>query len=386
MKNFNNTPFPWHCLFLLTAGHFLSDFYANFLPPLLPGLSQHLGLSLSTIGTLMMVYSFASSVLQPLCGYLIDRFGWTWLLLVTLVINALCVSFLPLLPSTALLFASVIGAGLANCLFHPVSSSLVHRLVPVERRGFATSLFIAGGNIGYALAPLSLTAILLQWGTTSLPWSILPGLVLSLLFWQARLHEVPLARTAPTGAPDRWYANKTVLRLNAAMGLRSWAQVAILTFLPLLMRNEGHSPLLAGTFLTLFLMGGTIGGIVGGFTGDRIGHKRWTLWALGSSVFLVATFLLCQGNLYLSACLLILAGAAMQGTVPSSVVWAQKLLPGNAALAAGMMLGLSFGLGGIGAAITGALADKIGIIDALWCTLLPLGLAFPLTYATREPD
>lgn len=375
---------------LLTAGHFCNDFYANFLPGLLPTLMTQFDLSITMSGLLVMVYAITSSVLQPIFGYFMDRSGKTWLILATLPGSALLISAAGLMPRVSLLFLCVAAAGLISAVFHPLASGLLGRVIPVNRRGLAMSVFIGGGNFGYAAAPAVVILFLLHFGMFSLLWLALPGILLSFLYYRFGIHRIQLAdkvhcATTPTTAPKSvsppWYRSMAVLNLNLVMGLRSWMQVALITLLPLWMGHRGLSPALSATLLTAFLASGATGGLLGGWLGDRFGHKNFILGSMALCLPALFLFFSTSELSWFSWVLIVSAGALLQGTMPSSIVWAQELMPNKAAMASGMMLGLAFGLGGLGTAITAAAADVIGLDAAMMWTLLPYALAIPLAFA-----
>ncbi len=370
---------------LLTAGHFCNDFYANFLPGLLPALTTQFGLSITLSGLLVMVYAVTSSVLQPIFGYFMDRSSPTWLILLTLPGSALFITSAGLMPNIGLLFLCVAAAGLISAVFHPLATGLLGRVIPDHRKGLAMSLFVGGGNFGFAAAPAVVILLLLHYGMASLLWLILPGLLLTFAYFRLDIHKIRLS--GPISTPSGpiivkpavpWYRSPAVLNLNLVMGLRSWMQMAISTLLPLWLVRRGFSPALAGTLLTAFLAAGATGGLLGGWFGDRFGHKRMIIAAMTACVPALYLFFSAPELSWLSWVLIVLVGAALQGTMPSSIVWAQALMPDKAAMASGMMLGLSFGLGGLGTAVTAAAADIVGLDAALLWTILPYFLAIPL--------
>jgi len=376
------SPYVW----LLTAGHFLSDFYVSFLPALLPVVMASLGLSLTASGLLVMINSF-TAILQPLFGYYIDKHGYTWLVLLTMPLSALFICLAGLAPTFGTLFICILMAGLGGSLFHPLASSLMGKITTTGNKGLSMSIFIGGGNIGVAIAPAVVIFFILTFGVTSLLWLILPALFLTLVYYFYGVHRIPLsapplAENSSTAGPA-WYKSTNLLTLNIVMGLRSWPQVALPTFLPLWLAQQNHSPALAGGMLTVLLSGGALGSVMGGYVGDKIGRKKCIMGAL--FIGLIAMYLLLTNELgILTWIMLALSGAALQGALPSSIVWAQDMLPNNAAMASGMMLGMSFGLGGLGAALTAALGDIIGLQPALLWSLLPLLVAMPLTYIIPE--
>lgn len=381
----SNNIHSWYFLSLLTAGHFFSDFYVNFLPILLPFAISQLGLSLTLSGILTMIFSVMSNLLQPICGYYIDRGGYTWLLLWTIPLTAIFICLAGLSPTIILLFVTVTLSGLASSVFHPLASSMATKVVRESSRGLAVSIFVAGGNFGFALAPIILTYFFATFSLDAIMWLTIPGIALSAFYLHSRLHRLLIASARHTASDaPKWYQSPLLLRLTLIMSLRSWPQYALTTFLPILLASRGTELTTVGQMLTVFLLGGAIGGFIGGFVGDKYGYRRTILGSLIFSVLPGLIFLSYADTSLLSWCMIFLLGAGMQSTVPASVVWAQKIMPQGAALASGMMLGLSFGMGGVGAAVTGILADYIGLYEALFLTIIPLIITIPLLYTTKE--
>lgn len=375
----------WYLLALLTIGHFLSDFYVNFLPILLPFAISQLGLSLTLSGMLTMIFSITSNLLQPVCGYYIDRSGYSWLLLWTIPLTAIFICFAGIAPTIPILFAAVTFSGLASSVFHPLASSMTTKVIRPEVKGLAVSIFVGGGNFGFALAPIILTYFFATFSLDAIMWLTLPGLILTAFYIHSKLYRLPIASGDLTAddAP-KWYQSPTLLKLTLVMSLRSWPQYALTTFLPILLGARGVELTTIGIMLTVFLLGGAIGGFIGGFLGDRYGYRRCIFTSLVLSIIPCSIFLYLADTSVLAWIMIFLLGACMQSTVPASVVWAQKIMPQGAAMASGMMLGLSFGLGGVGAAITGVLADHIGLYEALVLTLIPLVLSLPILLRTKE--
>ncbi len=377
---------------LLGAGHFFSDFYANFLPALLPIVMVKLGLSLTLSGMLVMAYSVISSVLQPLSGYIIDKYGYAWLILVTTPVSAVFICLAGLADSKLSLFLLVGLAGLGASVFHPLAASLMGKVVTAETKGTAMSVFVFGGNAGFAIAPAVIMYCLNSGGTVSLVWLIIPGLIVTAASYLAGLHKMDISPAAireqgiaGEQAAEPWYKSRGLLLLNAVTALRSWMQVALPTFLPLALAGAGHPPSVAASMLTVFLLSGAGGSLIGGWLGDKIGRKAGVIGSLVLCLPVTYLFLTDLSPSPVSYILLAVSGALLQSTAPTSVVWAQELIPGNAAMASGMMLGLSFGLGGVGAAITGALGDRIGLEAALMWSLISLVAAVALAFAIPQP-
>lgn len=374
----------------LTAGHFVSDFYATFLPALIPVLIAEKGLSLTASGILVLVFSIAANVLQPLFGYLVDKSGYTSLLLWSLPLSAFFICTVNFAPDYYWLVFLVTLSGIGNSLFHPIASSMTNKITIQHNPGLSLSIFVGGGNFGFAIAPAVVAFWLSTYGLPALPWLMAPGLVMALFLYRTKLHCLQLVRKTANTSTDKvtWYRQPGIWLLNIAMGMRSWTQIALTTFLPVYMIQQlAYDPLTASSYLTFFLIGGACGGLTGGYFSDKIGYKRCVTLSL-------VLALLCYGllcylisiNHVLFPLFLFLTGALLQASMPSSIVWAQILLPQNRSLASGMMLGLSNGLGGIGAAGSGWFADLYGLPLMLLVTILPVFFACLLTLQTPEAN
>ena len=369
---------------LLTAGHFFSDFYATFLPALLPFILNHLNLSLTAGGILVMLNSAAANLLQPFFGYYADKSGFTWIILTSIILSAFFICIAGVITHYFLLVVCLILSGVGVALFHPIGSSLANTIAVEKNRSLWMSIFIGGGNFGMAIAPAIVTFLLVHYTTVSLLWLIVPSIMITVFLYFSRLHEINIAPKHHEQTATKWYSSITLLKLNFIMSMRSWTQTALTTFLPIMISLQGNSPLVAGNMLTAFLFGGATGGLFGGYIGDKIGPKNCILGALIFSLPATYCFMSTTQITLWTWIVLFLAGACLQGTMPSSIVWAQAVIPENKALASGMMLGLSCGIGGIGTAITGAVGDVYGIHYALLLTLIPLLLAIPVTFYTAR--
>ncbi|HWQ62722.1 MAG TPA: MFS transporter, partial [Negativicutes bacterium] len=304
-------------LALLTLGHFASDFYANFLPALLPVFMSSLGLSFAAGGFLVMVYSFTSSILQPLCGYYIDKHGYSWLILVTLPASALTICFSTLATGYAALVTCVALAGLGSSVFHPLASSMVNKVTPPAGRGLAMAIFIGVGNLGLGLAPVIVIYWLLAFGPGGLPWLIVPAVLLAAVYYYCRLHRVSLTPPVLPAGGVVWYRSLDLLKLNVVMALRSWTQMALPNFLAVWLVQQGHPTSLAGGLLTVYLVGGAVGAFVGGGLGDRFGRKTCIMGCMAVCLPTMFVFLRSQEIGPLAWVMLAVSGAAIQGTMPS---------------------------------------------------------------------
>ena len=374
---------------LLSTGHFLNDFYCNFLPILLPIIMPQLGISLTLSGLLVMVLSVTSNMMQPVFGYIMDRHNLSKVLIPVIPFGAVCICSIGLISTKVMLFVLIACTGLSVSGFHPLGSTLVAKTAPSERQGRSMSYYIAGGNLGYALAPIIVIAFLDRFSMNDLPWLMLPAFLFSFICLKSGITKFPTMADktkAKVFHLSEIFHNAAILRLNIAMGFRCCTHVSMSTLLPLLLVSHGYSGLLSGTLLTLFLVGCTVGGLIGGYLGDRIAHKRIIVVSLALAIFPTVYFYLHPGNEPLSLIALFLTGALLLAPQPSSLVWAQRAMPGSEGMASGMMLGFSFGLVSLGTAVTAALGDQIGLTPALLISSLTLPIAAICTIFAPFPQ
>ena len=378
-----------HATALLSTGHAMVDFYANFLPILLPLLMLKFGLSLTMCGVLVMVASVTTNMLQPVFGYLMDRRNFSPMLPYIVPAAAVPICMVGFAGDMVLLFLLVAVTGTAVAAYHPLSSMLVGRTAARGRGNGMMSYFIAGGNAGMAFVPLVLVAFLEKLSVDALPLLILPALLMGLLFVRSGLcgvSSLPEHRAEERPKLARVLLARTTITLNLAMGLRCWTHGAFGTFLPLLLVGGGGDTSAAGLFLTIFMVGGMTGGLVGGNLADKFTGRAIIVSSLLFGILPCAYYFTHVSADIIGGIVLFAAGFALMAPQPSSIIWAQQALPENAAMASGMMLGMSFGLGSLGVAATAALGDHTGLAPALLISVGALPLAALLSYITPEPE
>jgi MFS transporter, FSR family, fosmidomycin resistance protein len=357
--------------------HMLNDMMQSLLPAMYPMLKGSYQLSFGQIGLLTFTFQFTASLLQPLIGAYADKrprpyslacgMGFT---LAGLLLLAFASSYTELLCGAAL-----IGTG--SSVFHP-ESSRVARMASGGRHGLAQSVFQVGGSFGSAAGPLLAAFIVLPHGQTSVAWfSGVALLGMFVLFnvghWYkahgiARLKRATNARAA---APRR-HVLIAITVLLALIFSKYFYLASLTSYYTFYLIDHFHvSVRNAQLLLFVFLAAAALGGIIGGPLGDRLGAK-YIIWAsiLGVVPF---TLLLPHANLFWTAVLTVPIGLILSSAFPAIVVYAQDLLPGRTGTVAGLFFGFAFGMGSIGAAVLGALADHIGItLVYQLCAFLPL--------------
>lgn len=373
---------------LLAMGHFFNDFYCNFLPILLPILIPKLGLSLTLSGALVMVMSLSANVLQPVFGYFMDKYNFNKIMPLIIPFGAVFIC-LTNLASNFIVLAVLIGlSGLAVSTFHPMGAGLVSKVAPDGKISTCISIFVAGGSFGFALAPILLVYFMQMYSLDYLPILIIPAIILGILMYSSGLSKARFVNEQVAKNMHFNLAqilqNKPLMLLNISMGLRAWLFTALVTFLPLWAIEKGCDNTLSGWILTIYLCGSVIGGLIGGALNDKIGYKKVILWALIFTLIPTMYFLFAQQIDILMYIALFVGGGLVMAANPGAIVWGQDLLPDNPGMASGMMLGLSFGLGGFGTMLTGSLAESYGLTMALALTAILLVISIALVYLTPE--
>lgn len=373
---------------LLAMGHFFNDFYCNFLPILLPILIPKLGLSLTLSGALVMVMSLSANVLQPVFGYFMDKYNFNKIMPLIIPFGAVFIC-LTNWASNFIVLAVLIGlSGLAVSTFHPMGAGLVSKVAPDGKISTCISIFVAGGSFGFALAPILLVYFMQMYSLDYLPILIIPAIVLGILMYSSGLSKARFVNEQVAKNMHFNLAqilqNKPLMLLNISMGLRAWLFTALVTFLPLWAIEKGCDNTLSGWILTIYLCGSVIGGLIGGALNDKIGYKKVILWALIFTLIPTMYFLFAQQINILMYIALFVGGGLVMAANPGAIVWGQDLLPDNPGMASGMMLGLSFGLGGFGTMLTGSLAESYGLTMALALTAILLVISIVLVYLTPE--
>ena len=366
-------------IFAISFCHLLNDMMQSLLPAIYPGLKTDFQLDFGQIGLITLTYQMTASILQPLIGLYADRRptplalpGGTLFSLFGLLVLSKAHAYPLLLAGAALL-------GMGSSVFHP-ESSRVARMASGGRHGLAQSLFPVGGNAGQALGPLAAALVVVRWGQSSLAFFALLALLSCAILWnvgQWYRHHGLVRLTNNAGkhaqlAPPTREARRGIAVLLALI-FSKYVYLASLTsyFTFYLIHRFGVSVENAQFHLFVFLGAVAVGTVLGGPIGDRIGRKR-VIWfsILGALPF---TLLLPHASLFWTAPLTVAIGLILASAFPAIVVFAQELVPGRVGMISGLFFGFSFGMGGLGAAVLGELADHIGI-EAVYqvCAFLPL--------------
>ena len=357
--------------------HLLNDMMQSLLPAIYPMIKSSYGLSFGQIGLLTFTFQFTASLLQPLVGALADKTPRPYSLAIGMGFSLLGLLLLAFAASYAVLLVAAALIGSGSSVFHP-ESSRVARMASGGKHGFAQSVFQVGGNLGTSAGPLLAAFVVLPHGQSSVAWfsaAALLGIVLlvNVGHWY-KAHGV--SRLASAGSTRRVTPRHHValaLFVLLMLGFSKFVYLAsISSYYTFYLIEHFHLPVRSAQLhLFVFLASAAIGGMIGGPLGDRFGSK-YIIWVsiLGVLPF---TLLLPHANLFWTGVLTVPIGLILASAFPSIVVYAQDLLPGRTGTVAGLFFGLAFGMGSVGAAVLGKLADHIGVVAIYQiCAFLPL--------------
>jgi FSR family fosmidomycin resistance protein-like MFS transporter len=351
----------------ISASHMINDMMQSLLVAIYPIIKGGFDLTFWQIGLITLTFQLTASLLQPLVGMYTDRHHTRWSLPFGMSCTFTGLLVLAFAPTYAfvLLAAALIGTG--SSIFHPESSRIA-RLASGGRHGLAQSLFQVGGNTGSALGPLVAAAVIVPFGQRSAAWfalAALTGIALLTIVsnWYAHQHLKPRAAVSAKSTVSPFSRRRVIGAIAVLLVLifSKYFYVAGFTnfYTFYLIDKFGVSVQSAQLHLFAFLLASALGTLVGGPLGDRIGRKP-VIWF---SILGVAPFalLLPHVGLGLTTLLTIVIGLIFSSAFSAILVYAQELVPGRVGMISGLFFGFAFGMGGLGAAALGLLADRTSI-------------------------
>jgi FSR family fosmidomycin resistance protein-like MFS transporter len=364
----------------ISFSHFLNDMIQSLIVAIYPLIKGEFDLNFVQIGAITLTYQVCASVLQPLIGMYTDKHPTPHSLSVGMGFTLIGIVTLALAPNytSILVAAAFVGAG--SSIFHPESSRIA-RLASGGRHGLAQSIFQVGGNAGSAVGPLLAAWIIIPHGQKSLAWFALAALLAIAVLWNVsawykRRHldrPLPSRARVPVSSPvsSRRVAWSVFILLMLIFS-KYFYLASISSYYSFYLIEKFHLPVqTAQLYLFVFLLAAALGGLIGGPLGDRIGRKR-VIWfsILGVAPFTMA---LPYVGLLWTGILSFLIGLILASAFSAILVFAQELMPGRIGAVSGLFFGFAFGMGGIGAAVLGSVADRYGIEFVYrLCAFLPL--------------
>jgi len=377
---------PGRTAFAVLAGvsvsHLLNDTIQSLLPALYPMFKETFALSFAQVGLLTLSLLLTASLLQPFVGLYTDRRPMPYSLVAGMSVSLVGLLLLSIATTFGVLAAAAGLMGVGSAIFHPESSRIA-RMASGGRHGFAQSFFQVGGNIGSSLGPLVGAFLVLPHGQASLAWCSLLALAAIAVLWRVgewSHRRSPVTALMPPQPEDAHPASRLTPRrvawsiaiLGALLFSKYFYLASLSSYYTFYLISKFHVSVRAAQIdLFIFLAAVAAGTILGGLVGDRIGVKN-VIWASILGVF-PFTAMLPYASLFWTPILTVFIGLVLASAFSAIVVYAQELVPGRVGMISGLFFGFAFGMGGLGAAVLGQLADVMGI-DAVYriCAFLPL--------------
>ena len=361
----------------ISFSHMLNDMIQSLILAIYPMLKDIFTLSFTQIGLITLTYQITASMLQPLVGTFTDKRPMPYSLPVGMGFTLCGLLLMSVAPNYPVLLCAAALVGCGSSVFHP-ESSRVARMASGGRHGLAQSLFQVGGNAGTSFGPLLAAALIIPHGQRSIAWLSAAALIGIVVLTQiSRWYKAHPGMKKKRGEVAQVMLSRR--RVGAALGVlgllvfsKYFYLASLNSYFTFYLIDRFHlSVQAAQVHLFVFLAAVAAGTIIGGPIGDRIGRK-YVIWG---SILGVAPFTLAlpYANLYWTSVLTVIIGVVLASAFSAIIVYAQELVPGKVGTVAGLFFGLAFGLGGIGAAVLGQLADATSITFVYKvCSFLPL--------------
>ena len=371
-------------LFALTLVHFTGDFYSAFTTPLFPAFMDKLDLTLAQVGLIAGLNRFLSFIVQPIAGYLADRYQGRVIILGGLLMAMVFIPLSGIADSYGMLILFIALGSVGSSLFHPSVAGMIP-LYSGNRKGFCMSVFNTGGTLAFAVGPFFITTCVATWGLEAMPATMVIGLLVMVYLWVV-VPSPPsegMAALGLVGTLKRQFGSvwKSIFLIWLVMVLRAVVGQSFMTFMPVLLVSRGYSLVSGGVMITVFTLAGTVSGLMAGYLADRAGSRPIFLAShlLMTPALLVMLWL--PGSWIYAG--VFVAGFFVLATMPLGVTLAQELAPGGRSMVSSLMMGLAYGLGGAMAPVVGQLADIYSVATVLWAVsfipliTIPFILMFP---------
>ena len=361
----------------ISLSHFLNDTMQSLIPSVYPILKESYALDFAQIGLITLAFQFTASLLQPVVGHFTDRKAQPFSLALGMGFTFFGLLLLSIAQHYAVILVAAALVGLGSAVFHPESARIA-RLASGGRYGFAQSVFQVGGSFGTSMGPLLAALIVVPFGQPSIAWFCSIAFVAIVILWRIGYWykpQITAKRMAPPPAhPDAPNSRRVMTALAVLVLLLFSKQLYVASlssyYIFYLIDKFAVSTQASQLYLFIFLASNAAGAFFGGPLGDRFGRK-YVIWfsILGALPFTLA---LPYAGLYTSAVLTVFIGFIISSATSSIIVFAQELMPHRFGMISGVFFGFAFGIGGLGAAVLGKVADHTGIAFVYQvCALLP---------------
>ncbi|MBS1921437.1 MAG: MFS transporter [Bacteroidetes bacterium] len=369
-------------LFSISFSHMLNDTIQSLIPSIYPLLKNSFTLNFAQVGLIQLTFQMTASIFQPLVGSFTDKKPQPFSLAIGMGFTLIGLIFISFANSYPAILASVALIGTGSSIFHPESSKIAY-IASGGKRGLAQSIFQVGGNTGTAVGPLLAALVIVRFGRDhAVYFGILALLAIIILIYVgkwAKPHLLHLKMLRSKGGILSFHANlsKKEVHLSVAILLvlifsKYFYLSSISSYYTFFLIEKFHVSIKhSQLFLFAFLASSALGTYFGGPLGDKYGRK-YVIWfsILGVAPF---TLLLPYVSLFWTAVLSVIIGFILSSAFPAILVYAQELMPGKIGMISGLFFGFAFGMGGLGSALLGMLADIKDIYFVYHvCSFLPL--------------
>lgn len=360
-------------LISVSVGHFMNDFYMNLIPPILFLFAQSLGLNLSQQAFIAFIITSSGSFVQPIIGYLVDKKGEPWLLILSLLWIAFWMTISGILNNYFLLIVFTGLGALASALFHPLGSAVAVKLAN-KSRGTSLSIFMTIGGLAASVSPVVSIPAVEAYGLNVLIYFMIPGILVALFMFITKLHKVEIKQTKTEKTVESGKLNLIAIKNVSFLVFISSSKVLIRSFLITfgvqIMMLKQVNITISGLVLSVFLLTSSFGTIVGGYLNDRFGSKRVLLLFNLLSFICMIIIVFFEGVFIAMGFIMI--GLALSGSNTANIVMAYELMPDNLNTATGLIMGLSGGLGGLVMLLYGKIADIQGLMNSTSYLIIPI--------------
>ena len=368
----------------ISVAHFLNDMIQSLILSIYPLLKGNFHLSFAQIGLITLTYQMTASILQPVVGMYTDKHPKPYSLALGMGFTLVGLLLLSVASHYGIVLFAAALVGTGSSIFHP-ESSRVARMASGGRHGLAQSIFQVGGNAGSAMGPLLAAWIIIPHGQTSIAWFSVAALLAIVILWQIGNWYKRRRSEMSTKAGKSRHSHAVLPRRQVMFSIgillllifsKYFYMASLSSYFTFYLISKFHLSIQDAQFqLFMFLFAVAVGTVLGGPIGDKVGRK-WVIWAsiLGVAPF---TLILPYANLFWTGVLSVVIGIILASAFSAILVFAQELVPGKVGTISGLFFGFAFGMGGVGAAALGKLADMTDIYFVYQvCSFLPLlGLA-----------
>lgn len=366
-------------LIAVSLAHGLNDLIQGIIPAIYPQLEQKFSLSMTQIGIITLCFQLSASIFQPIVGIYTDKHPKPFSQVVGMFFSAMGIVVLAYAPTYLWILFGVTLVGIGSSVFHPESARIAF-LASGGKRSMAQSIFQIGGNTGVAISPLLVAAIVIPYGQRHIIWFLIVAVVAIIIMiyigiWRKcviRISQSTPQKVIASPKLSPWKIRLSVFILLLLIFSKYFYFASITSFFQFYTLDKFHfSEVRAQVYLFYFLIAAALGTLLGGYFGDKFGRKP-VIWfsILGAAPFTLAMPYL---NETFTAIFIVIIGLIVSSAFPAIIVYAQELMPKNLGMVSGLFYGFAFGMGGLGSAVLGFVADHTSIAYVYHiCSYLPL--------------